>query len=189
MKQILILVGLWISMTASLAWAHPGHFAHSTLQAGLLHPLTGCDHWLVMCAIGLWAARLPAAQGWPLPPLFMGVMLLASMAALWGLHASWAEHIVLLSVLGLGLLLLLSLRLTSLMQRWVVVITASAQGYLHGLELGTDLLPLIGMAMTSSGLLVLGWVAGRLQPQWGRVVSHGLGAVMMVLGVWALFNT
>lgn len=187
MKKNMLVGGLF-SVFSTLAWSHPGHAETNTLLSGLLHPLSGMDHLLVMCALGYWAARQPTKQGWHLPVVFMLSMLCASLAAMGWLATSFAELLVMLSVLAMGMLLLVPITLKQRWQVLFVLVIGSAHGYLHGLELGGGMVTMLGMTLTTISLLVLGWVAGSTRKRWINALAKSVGALMMMLGVWALIQ-
>ncbi len=46
------------ALAPTAALAHPGHATGANLVAGVLHPLTGLDHVLMIVAVSAWAALL-----------------------------------------------------------------------------------------------------------------------------------
>lgn len=181
-----ILLGGIASLVSGAAWAHPGHGMAAGFSAGLMHPLTGWDHLLVMLSLGIWAARRPAHQGWQLPLWFVGVMTLSAGLAMRWLPMAVAEGLVAASVLVMGVLLI---RRVALPHRWqlaVVGLAAAAHGYVHGLELGRHWSALAGMVLATACLHLLGWWLGQKQHAWLRAATQWLGGGMMVLGAYWL---
>jgi urease accessory protein len=187
MKKIMLLALLALTASAS-AYAHPGHGLESGFAAGLMHPLTGWDHLLVMLSLGVWAARRPQGQGWQLPVLFVLAMAVAALTAMTWLSVSMAELLVALSVLVMGALLLAEIKLSRSIQLAGVAVIAAAHGYLHGVELGNHWAALAGMVVATALLHGVGWELGRQPQSWASSVSRGLGGVMLVLGAYLGVN-
>lgn len=181
-----ILLGIATSLVSGMVWAHPGHDLQTGFASGFLHPLTGWDHLLVMLSLGIWAARRPAQQGWQLPVLFVSVMAVFAVLAMVWLPMSLAEVLVAASVLVMGGLLMGKDRLSRWVQFLVVALAAAAHGYVHGVELGQSWSALGGMVLATAGLHGLGWLLGRQQQPWLKVMTRLLGAVMMGLGTYWL---
>ncbi len=183
-----ILWGILASLASGVAEAHPGHGLTAGFAAGFMHPLTGWDHLLVMLSLGIWAARRPQGQGWPLPLLFVLVMTLSALTAMAWLSASFAEVMVAASVLIMGALLLSEMSVSRTLQWAGVTVIAAAHGYLHGLELGSHWAALVGMVTATAMLHVAGWLMGHLRQSWATHASRLLGALMLLLGIgliWA----
>lgn len=182
-KSILLFLGALAASTS--AFAHPGHGLESGFAAGFMHPFSGWDHLLVMFALGIWAARRPAAQGWQLPVLFVTVMALSASLAMAWVPVSLAETLVAASVLVMGLLLLSNLTLNRAVQLGVVSIAAAAHGYLHGMEIGNQWSGWAGMIMATVVLHGFGWLLGRQSHPQLQKATQLLGGVMLGLGaVW-----
>lgn len=172
---------------SSSAFAHPGHGLENGFAAGFMHPLTGWDHLLVMLSLGVWAARRPQGQGWPLPVMFVVVMALAALTAMTWLSVSMAELLVTASVLIMGGLLLAEVKVSRSVQLAGVAVIAAAHGYLHGVELGSRWTALAGMVMATALLHGLGWWLGRQPQSWARPVSRALGGLMLIIGACLLW--
>lgn len=184
MKKTILFASAALAASTS-ALAHPGHGLASGFAAGLMHPLSGWDHLLVMFAIGIWAARRPAAQGWQLPVLFVTVMAASAAFAMTWLPVALAEALVILSVCAMGVLLISPVNLPRIAQLALVIVAASAHGALHGMELGAHVSALAGMVLATATLHALGWVLGRQSHPQLQKVTQLLGGVMLSLGaVW-----
>lgn len=181
-----ILLALMLQTASVTANAHPGHGLGSGFAAGLLHPLTGWDHLLVMFALGIWAARRPNAQGWQLPLLFVGVMALSACLTMAWLPEFVVETLVAASVMVMGLLLVYQLKVNRIVQLAVVALAAVAHGYLHGLELGSQWSSLAGMVLATAFLHGCGWWLGRQVHPRLQYATQLLGAVMLGLGTLSL---
>ncbi|MBF4987226.1 HupE/UreJ family protein [Methylophilus sp. 14] len=183
-----IFLGVTVSLMSGMAWAHPGHGLSHGFAAGLLHPLTGWDHLLVMLSLGVWAARRPQGQGWQLPVLFVVGMAAAALTAMTWLSVSLAELLVAASVLVMGGLLLAEVAVSRSVQFAGVAVIAAAHGYLHGVELGGHWTALAGMMVATALLHGVGWLLGRQTQPWAKSASKLLGGLMLVFGAclfWA----
>ena len=172
---LLSFAGLILS-TVSAA-AHPAQF-HSldrdlagnlagAMQAGILHPLTGLDHLLVMVAAGLWAVQIGGRALWLLPCTFVGSMMLggAMGLSLCGVHHPFFEHGILASILLLGVALGMAWRPSVLVSALCVGLAGLCHGYAHGSEIPSGALPVMfftGMIIVTSLLLASGVGAGVL---------------------------
>lgn len=179
-KNILLFLGALVASTSAVA--HPGHDLESGFTAGFMHPFSGWDHLLVMFALGIWAARRPAAQSWQLPVLFVAVMALSASLAMAWVPVSIAEALVAASVLVMGLLLVSNLKMNHAVQFGFVSLAAAAHGYLHGMEIGNQWSGLAGMVLATAMLHMLGWVLGRQTNPQLQKATQLLGSVMLGLG-------
>ena len=82
--------------------------AHPSGVSGFMHPFAGLDHLLAMLAVGLWASQLGGRWRWTVPLAFVTAM---SAGALSGMNFSFVEPMVAASVLALGLLVALQVRI------------------------------------------------------------------------------
>lgn len=124
-----VLLGLMAYLAAiPVASAHTFGTHGAGLAAGLAHPFLGLDHLLAMSAVGIWAAQLGGrASGW-MPAAFAGVMLAAACLGAGGLELPMLEPAIASSVLILGLLLALAVRLPASSSVGLVALFA----FLHG---------------------------------------------------------
>ncbi|HEV2507185.1 MAG TPA: HupE/UreJ family protein [Mesorhizobium sp.] len=165
MKKTTLLTTIALSLAASPAFAHLNPAEHGSFAAGFSHPLSGLDHILAMVAVGLWAAmlggralleqfqekcaavfrpelrknkklerfRVSVKNGNALvvPAAFVGVMLLGFVAGLYGMPL-----LILASVVVLGLLVALALRVPAATGAVIVGFFAFFHGHAHGAEIG-----------------------------------------------------
>ena len=103
-KYIIFTSLLLISSLPLEVQAHTGIGSVNGLVNGLLHPLIGVDHLLVMLAIGLWATILDKTALWLLPTTFLIAMTFGALLSFNGLSFSTVENWVAFSVLVLGAL-------------------------------------------------------------------------------------
>jgi urease accessory protein len=114
------------------ALAHPGHAFGDNLVEGLLHPLTGLDHVLMLLAVSAWAALLrPAGR----------VLVAACLAVAVGIGAllpvgsgMLVESAIALTVVGAGILLAMGRRWPVWATSAVAAVFALVHGFAHGAE-------------------------------------------------------
>jgi len=127
------------------ASAHPGTGLASGFEHGLLHPLIGMDHLVVMVAVGLLAVQVGGKAVWALPGAFVAFMVIGGCLAITGVVIPNVESGILASLLVLGVLLATALRLSVGGSVFIVGLCAIFHGYAHGLEM-----PLSAGAITYS---------------------------------------
>lgn len=180
---ILVLVS-----ASGAAWAHPGPDA-SGLAAGLAHPFQGLDHLLAMAAVGLWAAQGGGRRIWLLPAAFMSMLAAGAAAAMRWQTALPVETGIALSVLALGLLVALSLRLPVMASAALAALFGLFHGYAHGLELPAAAAPVeyaLGFLAATAVLHLCGIAAGVAARQHHARLARMLGAAIAASGVWFL---
>jgi len=188
-KLALAAVGLGLGVAPAFAHLNPAE--HGSLAAGFSHPLFGPDHILAMAGVGLWAALLGGRAIWLVPAAFAGTMLLGFMAALVGFGLPFIEPVIAASVVVLGLLVMLSLRVPTTAGMILVGFFALFHGYAHGGEIGeagafayaagfavaTAMLHAVGAGLgLASGRLAGGWMvraAGALTALGGLLIVAG----------------
>lgn len=164
----------------ALAFAHVGHDggAHHTLSfaEGFLHPLTGADHLIVMLLVGIWSA-MNTRQWWLAPLAFAGLLLVGALAGMAGVTLGGTEFIVAASLLGLGAMVALQLKLPALTGALVIGAFAIFHGLAHGAELSHSVAALSGMVIATAGLhlagLGIGWliIQSAMQQRWARLLG------------------
>jgi urease accessory protein len=132
MRFFKILLGLLL--LPSLSFAHPGHDQAFGFFHGLAHPLSGLDHILAMVAVGLWAWQLGGRSVWLVPLSFVLVMAAGGMTGFMGVNLPWVEAGILASLLFMGLLIAVAVRVPAGVGMLIVGIFALFHGYAHGAE-------------------------------------------------------
>ena len=153
-RALILLLGV---LSASSAFAHPGHPLGGGLQEGFLHPFTGLDHLLAMVAVGLWAGQLGKPANWILPVVFPLVMAMGATLGFAGVVMPAVEPGIAASVLVLGLLVGMQLRLPMVAAAPLVGVFALCHGYAHGAEIPAAASPMGYVAgfLIATGLLHL----------------------------------
>lgn len=159
-----IALGIGTLLVTMTAHAHVGHDAALGFTTGLLHPVTGIDHMVVMLAVGILAARMHARAAWALPIAFVVTMTAVAALTSTGIAWQWAEYGVLLSMLAVGAALVFGIRGPLLVTVGMITLFAAFHGYLHGAEATTGARAgfLGGMLIATAALHALGFVLGRV---------------------------
>ncbi len=137
MIKRIILAFTAFAATAAPAFAHLNPEEHGSFMAGLSHPLFGLDHILVMVAVGLWAAQIGGKALWGVPLAFVTTMAVGFGLALAGIGLPFVEPAILASVVALGLLVAMAVKLDTVMSAAIVAVFALFHGHAHGGELGS----------------------------------------------------
>jgi len=180
---------VFAALTPVAALAHPGHVdIGAGFTAGLMHPLSGLDHVLMIVAVSAWAAQLAPAGRVIVAAslgLFVAVGALAAVAAPAG---PALEAAIALTVVGSGALLAAGRRWPA----WIAASFAALFAFMHGLAHGAE-------GAATSGSYVLGVVAATVELALlvsflaARMRSHRgwlrlIGAMGAVAGAVVLFN-
>lgn len=183
-------LALLAAIAPAQALAHSGPGTHVDFFQGLLHPVSGLDHLLVMVGVGLLAATLGGRARWALPGTFVTVMALAAAAAMAGLvGGAPAEHLIALSVIAIGVPIALASKPTLPLAMVLVAICAGVHGHAHGLELpaaanATSFM--LGLVLATALLHATGAMAGiglnRVSFR-GFVLTRGVGVAMVMVGL------
>jgi urease accessory protein len=170
--------------------AHPGHDGAQDLWAGFMHPLGGLDHVLAMLAVGVIAARLGGRALFALPLCFIGAMAAAGIIAVAGVTLPDPEIGIALSVVALGAVIALPIRLPLTVATATVVAVALFHGYAHGLEIGDGTSGVafgIGFVLATALLHLAGIRAGlalnRVEVARARDLARTGGSLMAIAGV------
>ncbi|MGF1702194.1 HupE/UreJ family protein [Photobacterium makurazakiensis] len=189
-KTLFAFLGL---IASSSVYAHPGHSHHSTgmldsFWAGLVHPITGFDHLIMLLAVGFIAMQYkPQAQ----QKHFM-VMAVICMVAGMGLGAATGF------VTGIELLIIASIFIAALAVYQKQVKTAKVStlissaavllvlfhGWAHGLEASGVSLAVFasGMALAATAIILCGYrLALYISPKWQSALLATSGTVLLLL--------
>ena len=187
MKKSLLILMTLVGFPLT-AMAHPGHEAVG-FMSGVLHPLTGLDHLLVMLAIGFWAARAPTENRFQIPTLFIIFLLIGLTMGAFMTTSSMVELGIAVSVLAMGLILFLSARISALWQLMLTSMFGLMHGFVHGQELilaEHGFMAILGLTLTTAGLLATGFLLGRQKDRIGQYLQSLLISVLAVAGAFFL---
>lgn len=173
------------------AFAHLNPDEHGSFAAGLSHPLFGADHILAMVAVGLWAALLGGRALWLVPSAFVGTMAVGFAAALSGVALPFVEPVILASVVVIGLLAAVALRVPASAGMAMVGFFAFFHSHAHGGELGSAGALSFGIGFAASTALLhaagvgigLG-LGGTLGGEAGRLATRIAGGATALGGLW-----
>lgn len=182
MKRLLPLL---LAAAAAPVLAHTGtepHVHTSALQEGLLHPVTGLDHLLMLLGTGVLAAV--TGRSLLLPLATLAAMLVGAVAGHYSTEFVGMETLITLSLAVAGLALLLPSRQRVL--AWLMPALTLVHGWAHGVEAAPDAFWQFtaGFVMASAALLAVGFGAGALLRRHQRVrqlAGGGLVAAAAVL--------
>jgi len=144
--------------------AHPG-YDQPGWGYGATHPFTGLDHLLAMLAVGLWASQLGGRARWLVPVAFVVVMAIGGAMGVAGVPMPGVEQGIAASVLVLGLLVAMAVRLPVFAGAQLVGVFAVFHGHAHGAEMPVDAsgaLYGLGFIMSTAILHAIGVGGGLL---------------------------
>lgn len=184
--KLLTALAALLSLLSLPAHAHTGIGAAHGLLDGVVHPLIGVDHSLVMLAVGLWGAMRGGKALWQLPMAFLTAMSLGAGLSLLGIMVTAAESWVAFSVLAAGLLVWRNTLMSSALAVSLVAVFALGHGYVHAAELadGADALAYsAGFLLTTAMLHGVGIAVVFLGATRLKIISTGFGLLSAVVGV------
>jgi urease accessory protein len=167
------------ALAPAMALAHPGHGGAENFVAGVLHPLSGLDHVLMIVAVSAWAGAMPYGGRLLIAAslaLFVALGALVPVAPLSGLAL---ESSIALTVVGSGILLAMGRRWPTGTAAMLAALFALIHGFAHGAEGPADSQAFVPGLAAATGALALGvsFVAARWQAQCGWLRAAGaLGA-------------
>lgn len=179
---------------APVALAHPEGHGAQDFAAGFLHPFTGLDHLLAMIAVGLWAVRLGRRAVWTLPIVFPLAMLFGAALAVNGVGMPAIEPMIAISVIVLGALVAVGMKMPVTASAALVAAFAIFHGYAHASEAPSSQLAAYAAGFVSATVIlhVLGVAAGVLLVRGARQGVHGsvsraAGSLIALTGAVLLF--
>lgn len=192
-RRLSLSAAIFAAATAP-AFAHLNPEEHGSFMAGFSHPLFGMDHILVMVAVGLWATQISQTGNrkalWIVPSAFVGTMAIGFALALSGIELPFVEPAILASVIALGLLVAIAVRLPTAVCAAIVAAFALFHGHAHGGELGSAgaLQFGIGFVIATAFLHIAGIAAGLGISRFSPHVARILGGITALLGLSLAFG-
>lgn len=181
-----------LAVTTAPAFAHLNPEEHGSFMAGVSHPLFGLDHILVMVAVGLWAAQIGGKALWGVPAAFVATMAIGFGLALAGVDLPFIEPAILASVVALGLLVAMAVKLDTAASAAIVAVFALFHGHAHGGELGSAGALEFGAGFVVATALLhvagIGLGLGIARLSGGGVAARILGAVTALAGLVLTFG-
>lgn len=181
-----LLFPLLVLAFPGLTLAHTGVGDTSSLMHGLMHPVSGLDHLLAMVAVGIWSAQSGGRSLWALPAAFVSVMTLGALLAIAGIGLPLVEGGILMSVIALGMLVGLGMRVPLLAAALLTGLFGIFHGHAHGAELaaGASILGYgLGFALTTSLLHGTGILMGLKLRSLPMPLYRVIGAAIVSAGV------
>jgi urease accessory protein len=162
-RSLCLGVVLWL--IAQSAQAHPEYTVFDNFSQGLLHPLTGMDHLLVLLTVGILATRAGDRRQWCQPLVFIVLLVLGGWLGFTRLPLPATEPLIAISVIVTALWVLLRVKQFGAIRLSFMGMFALAHGYAHGAEMELNSLPYwygLGFILSSTTLLLGGWAVGKL---------------------------
>ncbi len=119
-------------------YAHTGGHIDHSLTSGLLHPLTGIDHLLVLMAVGLIAAKQGGKALFAFPAVFLALMAAGALLNTYGIQIPFVESLIALSLVAFGLLSSINQKQRAKILFLGVSFFAVFHGYAHAAEIPAD---------------------------------------------------
>jgi len=188
-RHTTIMMSLMIGLPALPADAHTGAAVAEGYVSGLLHPLLGMDHLLVMLGVGMWSGLTGGKARWLLPALFLTMMAAGAGLSFAGLPMQAAEKGVALSVLALGVMLSGQKHIHRVLFVSCMGVFALLHGFVHAeeIEAGVEApLYAAGFLTGTASLLGLGVVAARLSPAMAGIPQKLYSLICIVAGIGLL---
>lgn len=181
-----------LAATTAPAFAHLNPEEHGSFMAGLSHPLFGLDHILVMVAVGLWAAQIGGKALWGVPAAFVSTMAIGFGLAVAGIGLPFVEPAILASVVALGLLVAMAVKLDTVASAAIVAVFALFHGHAHGGELGTAGALEFGVGFVAATALLhvagIGLGLGIARLSAGAIAARVIGGLTALAGLVLAFG-
>ncbi|EHM47561.1 HupE / UreJ protein [Yokenella regensburgei ATCC 43003] len=180
-----------VALFPMMAMAHVGHDggAHHALgfTEGFIHPLTGMDHLVMMLLVGVWSA-MNTRQWWLAPLAFAGLLLTGALIGMAGVTISATETLVAASLLGIGVMVALQMKLRAVSGALIIGAFAIFHGLAHGAELSHSFSALSGMVLATAMLHMIGLLIGYLVIRSAANVwlSRAFGGCASLMGIGLL---
>ena len=192
-NKVLAFAGVVGFLFSNLTFAHPGHSDSIGFLAGLMHPLSGFDHLLVIVLVGFWSAFM-LKKFWLGPVLFILGMCIGVFAGLSHISFNYFEFGIASSVIVIGLLLLLQRQFSS---KGILVLIGSF-GVFHGFAhaelfsnqaFGISLVleDMGGLILATGTLHLLGALFVKFLNEKASVIARVTGFASVIYG-WVLLS-
>ncbi len=148
-------------------YAHTGGHIDHSLISGLLHPLTGIDHLLVLLAVGLIAAKQGGKALFAFPAVFFALMAAGALLNAVAVQIPFVESLIALSLVAFGLLVIANDGLRASAHPIILFLGVSFfavfHGYAHAAEIPADssaVLYFSSLMLMSLAICLVGCVIG-----------------------------
>jgi urease accessory protein len=173
--------------TPASALAHAGH--GEGMWAGFLHPLLGLDHLLAAIAVGIWAARAGGRALWAVPLAFVGAMAAGFALSVAAVAIPAPELMIAASMILLGALIALDVRLTVVPGMLLVALFAPFHAAAHAVEMpaSSSLFAYLGGLLLATTLLHGAGIVAALALRDRALVLRLAAAPIALAGMWMMF--
>ncbi len=157
---LFLLVGFFTPACAHTGMAHTHSFV-----SGFIHPWSGVDHLLVMFAVGLYTGPFKTSASIWLPVSFLIFMMIGAGLANLFIPLFTVENGIVLSLFGMGLLLIVVKQLSRIIIFPLLAFFAFYHGYAHAIEMSpgdNEFIYLAGLLLSTALFLALGISASHL---------------------------
>ncbi len=177
----------------SLALAHPGHHGHSetffssALFSGLVHPVTGLDHLIMLVAFGLILGCIAVSQTKKvkLAGAGIGALLVGLLAGQWLGFSVMVEPAIMVSLFAVSVALWQIFSPSSTRVNTAIYTTIGMiffHGYAHGVEAANQITQFsLGMALSASALIFVGCMMGQFAKSKWLSVGVALASTLLLL--------
>ena len=178
-----------------VAFAHTSLGGTSGLMHGFLHPLSGLDHQLAMIFVGVFAYRLGGRALWLVPLTFVAVMAFGGFLGIMGVRIPFIEVGIALSVIVLGAIVAVGVKVPVAVAIGVVGLFAIFHGHVHGSEMPLNIFGFeygVGFIMATTLLhaigIGIGFMIGMSSKTLGNNMYRVVGGLASVAGAALLFT-
>jgi urease accessory protein len=170
--------------------AHPGHGGEPGFTQGLLHPLSGFDHFLVILLVGFWSVFV-LKNFWIGPLTFMAGMIFGVFLGLINVNMEWLELGISVSLMALGLFILLKKKLALRMSLFLMGLFGAFHGlahvqylnFMHSGFIYKSFEDLGGLLLATCALHLLGAGIAKISKHQILIVSQGAGSIAFIYGL------
>jgi urease accessory protein len=195
MNSIKALLILFFICFAKLLMAHPGHDLEPGFTQGLLHPLSGFDHFLVILLVGFWSV-FALKNLWMGPLAFMVGMIFGVFIGLAAINIEWLEFGISMSVIVIGILIFLKKKLDLRMSLFLMGIFGTFHGlahvqYLNFMQSGfiyKSLEDVGGLLLATFALHLFGAAIAKVSKHRISIISKGAGSITFIYGLIMLLR-
>ncbi len=153
------MIRLIFTLLTFLSFSANAHVAPETggVFTGILHPITGVDHFMAMLLVGMFSVALGNKHTWLVPAAFMIAMVVGAFLALNSVRLILVEFAIAASVFVLGASVYFKIRPVLWVGYLGVALFGLFHGYAHGSEIPRLMHPtlFIGGFVIGTGLIHL----------------------------------
>jgi urease accessory protein len=178
-----------LCLLALPAHAHIGVTPAHSFLSGLAHPFGGLDHLAAMVAVGLWATTNGGRKVWLWPVAFMLTMVAGAGLGVSGVALPYVEPTIAASVVVLGILATVALKVPAAVGTLLVALFAIAHGHAHGTDqAGAEASTyMLGFAASTAALLGFGVLIGVVGTRTGGLTIARLAGLATVAAGASLY--